>query len=45
MSEGIEWALDRLRRFEKDATPIYVPSPPDSIGFHWYKTEVRRMRC
>lgn len=40
MSEDIEWALDRLRRFEKDATPIYVPSPPNSIGFHSYKTSV-----
>ncbi|MFZ1285437.1 MAG: TIGR02391 family protein [Candidatus Phosphoribacter sp.] len=40
MDEAIEWALSRLRQFEKDAAPIFVPSPPNSVGFHSYKTSV-----
>jgi hypothetical protein len=36
--DGIEWALERLRAFEQEATPVFVPSPPNSIGFHSYKT-------
>ncbi len=35
--ESIEWAKGRLRKYLADATPIYVPSPPNSIGFHSYK--------
>ena len=38
MDKNLEWAIQKLRAFEVDATPIYVPSPPNSIGFHSYKT-------
>src|SRR6266704_2151879 len=38
VNENIEWALERLRKFETDARPIYIPSPPSSIGFHSYKS-------
>ena len=37
METRIDWALTRLRQFEADAKPVYVPSPPSSIGFHSYK--------
>lgn len=38
INEGVEWATGRLRDFERIATPVYVPSPSNSIGFHSYKT-------
>ncbi|MCK6210532.1 TIGR02391 family protein [Georgenia sp. EYE_87] len=38
MNKNIEWALDHLRKFEIDAKPIFVPSPPGTAGFHSYKT-------
>ncbi len=37
MTDSIAWALGKLRQFERDATPIFVPSPPHSVGFHSYK--------
>lgn len=37
-NDGIDWALERLRAFERIATPVFVPSPPRSIGFHSYTT-------
>lgn len=33
-----EWAVEQLNDFIKAATVTYVPSPPNSIGFHSYKT-------
>lgn len=37
MTTSIEWALARLRQFEADAKPVYVPSPSGTAGFHSYK--------
>ena len=33
-----EWALDQLDDFIKATTVTYIPSPPNSIGFHSYQT-------
>ena len=33
-----EWAIEQLDDFIKATTVTYVPSPPNSIGFHSYKT-------
>lgn len=33
-----EWAISQLDEFLKATTVTYVPSPPNSIGFHSYKT-------
>lgn len=33
-----EWAIEQLDGFIKVTTVTYVPSPPNSIGFHSYKT-------
>lgn len=33
-----EWALEQLDDFIKATTVTYVPSPPNSMGFHSYKT-------
>jgi uncharacterized protein (TIGR02391 family) len=33
-----EWAIDQLDDFIKATTVTYVPSPPNSIGFHSYET-------
>ncbi len=33
-----EWAIDQLDNFIKATTVTYVPSPPNSIGFHSYRT-------
>lgn len=35
-----EWAVDQLHRFIDATALTYVPSPPNSIGFHSYKTAV-----
>lgn len=34
-----EWAISELDEFIRATTLTYVPSPPNSIGFHSYKTE------
>lgn len=41
VSEDIDWALSRLREFEADATPIFIPSPPMTAGAHSYKPTAR----
>jgi len=33
-----EWAIDQLEDFIRATTVTYVPSPPNSIGFHTYRT-------
>lgn len=35
-----DWAIAQLDDFIKATTVTYVPSPPNSIGFHSYKTAV-----
>jgi hypothetical protein len=35
---NIEWALEQLDEFIEATTVTFVPSPPNSIGFHRYKT-------
>lgn len=33
-----EWAIEQLNHFIRATTVTYVPSPPNSIGFHSYTT-------
>jgi hypothetical protein len=33
-----EWAIEQLDDFIKATTVTYVPSPPNSVGFHSYET-------
>lgn len=33
-----EWAIEQLDDFIRATTVTYVPSPPNSVGFHRYKT-------
>ncbi|OLT97533.1 TIGR02391 family protein [Mycobacterium syngnathidarum] len=35
-----EWAIEQLDEFIRATTVTYVPSPPNSIGFHSYKTAI-----
>lgn len=36
-----EWVIEQLDDFIKATAVTYVPSPPNSIGFHSYKTAIR----
>lgn len=35
---NVDWAVEQLDGFIGATTVIYVPSPPNSIGFHSYRT-------
>ncbi len=35
-----EWAIEQLDEFIRATTVTYVPSPPNSVGFHSYRTSI-----
>ncbi|WP_329004049.1 TIGR02391 family protein [Kribbella sp. NBC_00709] len=40
MNDSLSWKLEKLRDFIAKTDPIFVPSPPNSIGFHSYKAQI-----